>query len=168
MWSIPPPGLDEAEQMLDFDANQLGFTGKDDEAWLTMLLETSEKKIVHVLSMSSDGSYPTLSSWMTEKLDALPNNTQLTASYLQQAFHHARLIKTEQEISFIREACRITSGAHEIVMRELGKYAARREGKGKDAEAVGKRDGKEGLSEWEIESEGDAEAVFVAACRRAG
>jgi Xaa-Pro dipeptidase len=165
MWSVPPPDLVEAEQMFDFGAGRLGFTGKDDEAWLTSLLAKSGDKVIHVLSTDTEGGYPTPSPWISQKLQTLPLNTSLTATHLQKAFHHARLIKTAQEITYIREACRITSGAHEIVMRELGRYAARREAKGAE---VAKRDGKEGLGEWEIESEGDAEAVFVAACRRAG
>lgn len=165
MWSVPPPDIAEAGQMFDFDAGELGFTGKDDEAWLTALLEKSGDKVIHVLSTTSEGGYPTPSPWITQILQTIPPTIHLTASHLQKAFHHARLIKTAQEITYIREACRITSGAHEIVMRELGKFAARREAKGAE---VAKRDGKEGLAEWEIESEGDAEAVFVAACRRAG
>lgn len=150
--------------MFDFDARELGFTGKDDQAWFTTLLNRPGDKLVHVLSTSESG-YPVPSPWIIEKLASLSTSTNVTADYLQKAFHHARLIKTPQEISYIREACRITSGAHEIVMRELGKFAARREGK---AAQAGRRDGTEALSEWEIESEGDAEAVFVAACRRAG
>jgi Xaa-Pro dipeptidase len=165
MWSVPPPDLKEAERMFDFDATELGFTGKDDQAWFTALLNRPGDKLVHVLATASEGGYPVPSPWIIEKLASLSTSTNVTADHLQKAFHHARLIKTPQEISYIREACRITSGAHEIVMRELGKFAATREGK---AAQAGKRDGKEALSEWEIESEGDAEAVFVAACRRAG
>ncbi|KAJ9122333.1 hypothetical protein QFC22_001754 [Naganishia vaughanmartiniae] len=169
MWSIPPPNLQQAEQMYDFTVQELGFTGVDDVAWMdTLVVQDSTKEtLVHVLSAPTDVtylSYPTPPGWMLGKIASLPATTRVTSRYLQKAFHHARLVKTEQEISYIREACRITSGAHEIVMRELGKFAVGRETKSVRAE----RNGKEALNEWEIESEGDAEAVFVAACRRAG
>lgn len=80
------------------------------------------------------------------------------------------MIKTEYEIELIREANRISSGAHEVLMRELGRYAKRRA----DAGSTGsngkekERSGKEGITEWEVESEGDAEALFLASCRRMG
>lgn len=48
-------------------------------------------------------------------------------------------------------------------MRELGRFANDKAGID-----FKERSGRELLSEWKIESEGDAEAVFVAACRRAG
>jgi Xaa-Pro dipeptidase len=164
MWSVRPPNLDQAKDMFDFEATELGFTGADDEALWNSLVSGSEDKTVHVLSTGTDGTYPSFPEWIITALSE-SSNIQITAEYLQRAFHYARLIKTDEEISYIREACQITSGAHEVVMRELGKFAKRRQGEASD---VGRRDGKEGLSEWEIESEGDAEAVFVAACRRAG
>jgi Xaa-Pro dipeptidase len=169
MWSIPPPNLKQAEQMFDFTVAELGFTDVDDVAWMESLAAQNSTKetLLHVLSAPADAtylSYPTLPGWILNKIASLPRTIRVTSRFLQKAFHHARLIKTEQEISYIREACRITSGAHEVVMRELGKFATGRESKLVRAE----RNGKEVLSEWEIESEGDAEAVFVAACRRAG
>lgn len=163
MWSVPPPSLNQAKGMFDFEASELGFTGADDQALWNSLVSGSESKTVHVLSTGTDDTYPSFPEWMTTSLGK--SDIQVTSDHLQRAFHYARLIKTDEEISYIREACRITSGAHEVVMRELGKFAKRRQGEASD---VGRRDGKEGLSEWEIESEGDAEAVFVAACRRAG
>lgn len=165
MWSVPPPSLDQAKDMYDFDAGELGYTGTDDQAWWDSLVNGSEGKVVHVLSTVADGTHPSFAEWMTTAF-AKSSNIKITADHLQRAFHYARLIKTDQEISYIREACRITSGAHEVVMRELGKFASSRQEKA--SAGAGRRDGKEGLSEWEIESEGDAEAVFVAACRRAG
>ncbi|KAJ9100609.1 hypothetical protein QFC21_003653 [Naganishia friedmannii] len=169
MWSIPPPNMKQAEEMFDFAVQELGFTGVDDVAWMNALVaqDSTKETLLHVLSAPTDDtflSYPTPPGWMLKKLPSLPATTRITSQYLQKAFHHARLIKTEQEISYIREACRITSGAHEVVMRELGKFAVGRKSKSARAE----RNGKEALNEWEIESEGDAEAVFVAACRRAG
>lgn len=90
-----------------------------------------------------------------------------SAEYLLTALHVARLTKDEAEIELIREANRISSVAHELLMRELGKYSKRRSGvSGKGT--VWERSGKEAVAEWEMESEGDAEALFVAACKRSG
>lgn len=106
-----------------------------------------------------------------------PDANPFTAKYLLNALHTVRLVKSPVEIEHIREANRITSAAHEVVMRELGRFARRR---AETATTVGKngttagapsssgRKSVETLSEWEIESEADAEAVFVAACKRAG
>jgi Xaa-Pro dipeptidase len=51
-------------------------------------------------------------------------------------------------------------------MRELGRHASRR----KDGEGKGtkERTGTEAVGEWEVEAEGDAEALFVATCKRMG
>jgi Xaa-Pro dipeptidase len=84
-----------------------------------------------------------------------------SSEYLLTALHIARLTKTPFEVDLMREANRISSNAHEVLMRTLGKFAQARTGKGQ-------RTGKELLAEWEIEGEADAEAVFVAACRRQG
>jgi Xaa-Pro dipeptidase len=78
------------------------------------------------------------------------------------------MIKTEYEIELIREANRISSGAHEVLMRELGRYAKKRVAAEGGNIGEKERTGKEGIVEWEVESEGDAEALFVAACRRMG
>ncbi len=58
-------------------------------------------------------------------------------------------------------------------MRELGRFSRKRAGIIPSVEKDGgggekKRTGLEMIAEWEIESEADAEAVFVAVCRRAG
>lgn len=58
-------------------------------------------------------------------------------------------------------------------MRELGRFSRKRAGIISSVEKDGgggekKRTGLEMIAEWEIESEADAEAVFVAVCRRAG
>lgn len=65
----------------------------------------------------------------------------------------------------MEKACRVTSDAHEVVMRELGRFAG---GQGAASGKGGKRDGGMAVNEWEIEGEGDAEAIFVAVCRREG
>jgi Xaa-Pro dipeptidase len=85
---------------------------------------------------------------------------------LLRALHIARLTKDEHEIALIRKANQISSGAHEVLMRELGRHASRR----KDGEGKGtkERTGTEAVGEWEVEAEGDAEALFVATCKRMG
>ncbi|EMD35776.1 hypothetical protein CERSUDRAFT_53071, partial [Gelatoporia subvermispora B] len=75
------------------------------------------------------------------KFSALPltANARITEDYLLPALHRARLTKDAAEIELIRQANAISSRAHETVMRVLGQ--------GKEAEA---------------------EALFVASCRREG
>jgi Xaa-Pro dipeptidase len=169
LWSVPPPTLDIARDQFDFD--DIRHTPTTDESWLEEITGAS------VVSHTSE---ITLHTFSTEEYtypaapDAVKsvNLFRRSSEHLQRALHRARLTKTPKEIEYIREACRISSGAHEVVMRELGKFARRR-AVGADAKAAFEvggltRSGKEGLSEWEIESEGDAEAVFVACCRRSG
>ncbi|EPT00372.1 hypothetical protein FOMPIDRAFT_1122645, partial [Fomitopsis schrenkii] len=68
-----------------------------------------------------------------------PPQPPTTDAFLLPALHHARLLKDTDEIAEIRRANAISSRAHEVVMRVLGQ--------GKEAEA---------------------EALFVASCRREG
>ncbi|KAK0186968.1 metallopeptidase family M24-domain-containing protein [Armillaria mellea] len=63
----------------------------------------------------------------------------VTDAFLLSAIHQARLIKDEDEIAMIRHANHISSRAHEAVMRVLGSA-----------------------------KEAEAEAIFVASCRREG
>jgi Xaa-Pro dipeptidase len=174
LWSIPPPSLDVAAKQCGFERESMGYSGSDDESHFKGILENADKTtIVHVLSNKLlDPLYPHPSSWLTELWDSKNEYAPFfTSEYLLKGLHRARLVKTSQEIEYIREANRITSGAHEVVMRELGRFARRRDvntvGADGKVEAT-KRTGKEGLTEWEIESEADAEAVFVATCKRAG
>ncbi|KAF8515429.1 peptidase M24, structural domain-containing protein [Gautieria morchelliformis] len=75
-------------------------------------------------------------------------------AYLLHALHKAQLIKTPEEISLIRTANDISSRAHEVVMRLLGKGVRG---------LVHTEKGKAALSgEWLIQKEAEAEAVFVA------
>ena len=174
LWSIPPPSLDVAATRCGFSRTDMGYSGEEDEQYLKELLGNAEKTtLVHVLSTKPlDPLYPQFPSWLSEMFDSKDERAPFfTSEYLLRALHRARLIKTPQEIEYIREANRITSGAHEVVMRELGRFARRRDVNtvGPDGKvSVTKRTGKEGLAEWEIESEADAEAVFVATCKRAG
>ena len=83
---------------------------------------------------------------------------------LLSALHRARLIKIEYEITQIRKANEISSRAHEVVMRLLGR--AVRNAIVKEPGAGVERPLLPG--EWLIEKEAEAEAVFVASCRREG
>ena len=153
MWSVPPPTLEEARQRFDSDAF----------LYTSVLPDTLKAAGIHVLhTLPNTTDYPALPS---DALDTV--GIKATTDHLLQALQIARLTKDEAEIDLIREANRISSGAHETLMRELGRYAKRREMSLVDG-THRSRTGKEGIAEWEIESEGDAEAVFVAACRRAG
>jgi Xaa-Pro dipeptidase len=147
MWSVAPPTLEEARAKFDSDAIEY-----------TTDLETLVSKfsgIIHTLPATME--FPPLPSFVDKKTD----------EGLRTVLHIARMEKTDYEIELIREANRISSGAHEVLMRELGRYAKKRVDaaeSGKDKE----RTGREGITEWEVESEGDAEALFVASCRRMG
>ena len=143
-----------AEAEASFDSDAIRHTSALGET-----LKGSGVQLLHTLPMTT--MYPPLPQ------EVLGKNTvfESTTEHLLTALHIARLTKTEMEIELIREANRISSGAHETLMRELGWYAARRARGAMDKEA---RTGKESLGDWEVESEADAEAVFVAACRRVG
>lgn len=153
MWSVAPPTLEDSIKR--FDAGDYKATtdiGK-------ILSELPADVVVHTLPLTHE--FPPLPS----PVDELLQKSKHTSEYLRPALHIARLIKTEEEIDLIRKANAITSGAHEVLMRELGRFAARR---AKGTPSSKSRTGHEGLVEWEVESEQDAEALFVATCRRMG
>jgi Xaa-Pro dipeptidase len=150
MWSVAPPTLEEAKAKFDSDSIQY-----------TTELESKISNFKGRIHALPD----------TMEFPSLPSGSKISGEKvtdkLREALHIARMVKTDYEIELIREANRISSGAHEVLMRELGRYAKKRTeagGTGKNKE----RSGKEGITEWEVESEGDAEALFVASCRRMG
>jgi Xaa-Pro dipeptidase len=146
MWSVAPLTLEQAKEQLQSDdiSHTTGF-----EKALQGMGET----VIHTLPLTME--YPPLTAVKATE-----------TRYLLDALHVARLIKDDAEIDLIREANRISSGAHEVLMRELGRYAkGRQETKGG---RVRTRDGSVPVSQWEVESEMDAEALFVATCKRAG
>lgn len=157
MWSVAPPTLDEAKAK--FESDEITHT--------TDLAKHLSAVDGTLYTLPSTHEYPALPATAQDFLSKKQEGSYNTSS-LRRALHRARLVKTEYEIDLIREANRISSGAHEVLMRELGKYAKRRESAKEQAGGSRERSGKEGLTEWEVESEGDAEAVFVAACRRMG
>jgi Xaa-Pro dipeptidase len=147
MWSVAPPTLEESRAKFDSDSIQY-----------TTELETlvsGFKGTIHTLPPTME--FPSLPSYLKNQVE----------DGLRTALHIARMVKTDYEIELIREANRISSGAHEVLMRELGRYAKKRLD-ATDGQKEKERTGKEGIVEWEVESEGDAEALFVAACRRMG
>ncbi|WVW86918.1 hypothetical protein I302_108973 [Kwoniella bestiolae CBS 10118] len=157
MWSVPPPSLEQAEAL--FDSDKIQYTTSL-PAFLESAVQCAPNSEVILHTLPSTMEYPALPKIIEET-----QGPTRTAEYLLTALHIARLTKDSSEIELIRKANQISSGAHEVVMRELGKFARDREGS-KGKESI--RTGKEGLTQWEIESEGDAEAVFVASCRRMG
>ena len=145
MWSVAPPTLEESR--LAFDSDNVDYVD-------------SLKK---VLSEAILGGFTLYTLPNTMEYPALPDlggEYQRNDTVLLEAIHEARLTKDEHEIGLIREANRISSEAHEVLMRELGRFALKR--------GQFSRTGKEGPQQWEVESEGDAEALFVATCKRAG
>lgn len=154
MWSVAPPTLEDASAR--FDAGAIVST-TDLEARLAQLPEGTT---VHTLPVTHE--FPPLPS---SALDAIKKHKHCT-EHLRRAFHLARLTKTPEEVELIRKANAITSGAHEVLMRELGRYAAKRAKT--IAAGTKERTGYEGVAQWEVESEQDAEALFVATCRRMG
>lgn len=155
MWSIPPPSLADCAAAFSSHAfNPL-------PALLPTLSSLPPTTTLHTLPHSP--LFPALPT-------GLPEPLAVNADLLLPALHKARLIKDPFEVALMARAAALTSQAHECVMRALGRHAA-----GRGVAGRGGREGGEGergvggeVGEWEIEGEGDAEAVFVAACRRGG
>jgi Xaa-Pro dipeptidase len=149
MWSVAPPSLEEARSSFD----------SDEIAYCEELPKALSGFVVHILPNTTE--FPPFS----EEIGSLLKGLDSTDKYLYEALHIARITKDEYEIDLIREANRISSSAHEVLMRELGRYAS---GRSKASGGAKKRNEKEDVGQWEVESERDAEALFVATCRRAG
>ena len=166
MWSVAPPTLEESKELFDADiVSYLDQTLNSLEEAAKKATSSSKKLILHTLPNTLD--YPPLPSYVTSFIHQ--GKVERSTEYLLDALHLARLTKDECEIQLIREANRISSGAHEVLMRELGRFAEKRKaGKTEKEVNEAQRSGKEGPSQWEVESENDAEALFVATCKRAG
>ncbi|KAG8932912.1 hypothetical protein FRC02_000339 [Tulasnella sp. 418] len=155
MWSLPPPTLQEASDSHDvfrcLHTTQLIAT-------ISILLETHPTALIHTIPTSPQ--FPLLP---VEFVKTFGGNLNLTSVYLLPALHLARLIKTPYEIELIKKANAISSRAHEVIMRLLGKDANRtnQTARSGDGELVMP-------SDWRIEKEAEAEAAFVATCRREG
>lgn len=154
MWSPPPPTLDAA-RVSHPTIDTLGYTSTVVDV-LSGLLKSNPDAILHTLPDGPTSPFPRLHPFFSEP------SANYTAKYLLPGIHKARLIKTPFEIELIRKANAISSRAHEMIMRLLGKYA-------KEDILGGADEGKLVLpGEWRIEREAEGEAAFVASCRREG
>ncbi|KAG8821899.1 hypothetical protein FRC19_007036 [Serendipita sp. 401] len=155
LWSQPPPGLQEARAL--FDATDIGFS-KDFASTLQTVIKNHHQHVLHVLPSSQlFPKHPTgIASCVASATD----------KYLLSAIHQVRLIKDEYEISLIRKANEISSRAHEVVMRLLGLGVS--DGKHHANGAKSETTAPLMPHQWRISKEAEAEAVFVASCRREG
>lgn len=154
MWSPPPPSLDAAQKSHpSFSSIQYTELVED---FVDELLKRFPDAVLHTLPFDSSSPFPKLPSFFAQK------EGKYTSEFLLPALHKARLIKTPFEIELIRKANAISSRAHEVIMRLLGKHAK--------SDIIGDRDeGKLVMpGEWRIEREAEGEAAFVASCRREG
>lgn len=161
MWSVPPPSIEEASGTHEVD--RVDHPAALPDA-IKAAIKTLPGALFHTLPRNSP-LFPTLASDYTELiLTAGEDAGAVTDAYLLQALHQARLIKTGEEISLIKKANEISSRAHEVVMRVLGKAV-----KGGIIPSTGAGIDRPLLpGEWLIEKEAEAEAIFVASCRREG
>ncbi|KAG5340648.1 hypothetical protein C0989_000903 [Termitomyces sp. Mn162] len=158
MWSVPPPSLAVAAQ--SHDATRVDHPPTLQET-LTTLLTAHPGALVHTLPRNSP-LYPELPATYTSFALA-QDSVAVTDYYLLTALQNARLTKDAYEIELIRRANAISSRAHEVVMRVLGQ--AVKNGLRQGAAAA---DRPLLPGEWLIEKEAEAEAIFVASCRREG
>jgi Xaa-Pro dipeptidase len=136
-----------------FDASSIHHASSLTAA-LTALVGSLSPPLIHTLPPTAQ--FPTHTPAFAGLL------TSSSSAYLLPALHRARLIKDDAEVALIRTANAISSRAHETVMRVLG--AAVRSG----ARQAEKEDRSLLPGEWLIEKENEAEAIFVASCRREG
>lgn len=149
MWSVSPPSLEMAKNV--YDATTIQHTTDLPKA----LQSLPQGSVIHVLPTSS--LYPSIPSGIAEVLGTKkPSDTVLLP-----ALQEARITKTPEEIELIRKANAISSRAHECVMRTLGVAVQSKIDEGK-AGVV------KVPSQWMVKSEAEAEALFVASCRREG
>lgn len=159
MWSVPPPTLEVASKT--HDVSRVDHPDNLKKA-LKDLSDSPADSILHILPND-----PTLFPQLPPEFavfDASPSQVTTTDQYLLNALHQARLIKTPEELHLIKKANEISSRAHETVMRVLGAAVRGAITKGKGAGET-----RPLLpAEWLIEKEAEAEAIFVASCRREG
>ncbi|KZV65736.1 prolidase [Peniophora sp. CONT] len=161
MWSVPPPTLDAAKE--SHDVPSVAHVTDLPKA-LADALSNANGALVHVLPLQT-GKFPKISEDLITLSQSNPGSS-LTDAFLLSALGKARIIKDDEEIERIRIANAISSRAHETVMRVLGQGV-------RGLIVDGRKDGKGGErpllpGEWLIEKEAEAEAVFVASCRREG
>lgn len=159
MWSVPPPTIEEASQI--FDVTSIQYSSELQSA-IDSLLQSHPEAVFHTLPRYSP-LFPTLPEEYTTAIVASETHT-ITDAYLLSSIHTVRLVKDDIEITMLRRANDISSMAHETVMRVLGKAV-----QGKILQEKGAGIDRPLLpGEWLIEKEAEAEAIFVASCRREG
>ena len=158
MWSIPPPSIDEAST--SHNVSHVHYIAAlEDE--IATLVKAFPDALFHTLPRNSP-FFPNLSDDYSQIVLSAEGGA-VTDAYLLSALHLARLIKDEVEIALIRQANQISSRAHETVMRVLGKAV-----KGGIVPPAPGSTRPLLPGEWLIEQEAEAEAIFVASCRREG
>ena len=153
MWSLPPPTLQEAGGTHDVD--NVEFCPPDLGDAIDKVIKDLNGGLVHILPTDS-GLFPKLPPRSAAKEVALID------AYLLTAIQQTRLEKDAEEVELIKRANAISSRAHEVVMRVLGMAAKAK---------IGAQDALDRPllpGEWLIEKEAEAEALFVASCRREG
>ncbi|KAF7322945.1 Xaa-Pro dipeptidase [Mycena chlorophos] len=159
MWSVPPPSLEAANATHDVTRviNTESLTGA-----IETLVKSLPGALWHVLPRNSP-QFPALSEDYLKPILSAEDGA-VTDFYLLPALHRTRLIKDQDEVALIQHACDISSRAHETVMRVLGAAV-----KGAITHGAGAGVDRPLLpSEWLIQKEAEAEALFVASCRREG
>lgn len=161
MWSPPPPTVEVARETHQSD--NIAYSDELDTN-VAATVQSAGVSVVHILPQTV--LFPNIPATLLAALSTSVAGLTSPPSirYLLPALHAARLIKTPYEIELIREANAISSRAHEVIMRVLGKD---------QKEVGGKVSTKKATSavlpgQWRIEKEAEAEAVFVASCRREG
>lgn len=169
MWSPAPPTICEAREAYDVDdafhPEELSGHLKSlpAETVVHILPRTDEFPCVHK-SVASDSPILAALDELHKRGEKTDRRCTVTEEYLLTALHQTRLIKDAYEIALIRRANDISSRAHEVVMRVLGLAV-----QGKIKELDQPENGRPLLpGEWLIRTEAEAEAIFVASCRREG
>ncbi|GLB37136.1 putative aminopeptidase P, N-terminal domain [Lyophyllum shimeji] len=158
MWSVPPPSA--ATAAATHDVTRVDHPPAISET-LTTLLAALPGALVHTLPRASP-LFPAIpDEYLAPALTR--ESAAVTDLYLLPALHNARLLKDVHEIEAIRHANAISSRAHEVVMRVLGQAV---KGGLRSGASAGDRPFLPG--EWLIEKEAEAEAIFIASCRREG
>ncbi|KIK94612.1 hypothetical protein PAXRUDRAFT_827817 [Paxillus rubicundulus Ve08.2h10] len=153
LWSPAPPTLEEAREIYAID--EVDHLPKLEIA----LSQLPQGTTIHILP-EIDQFPNALSSAKGGLKVALQMAGSKTSDHLLSALHKTRLIKDAHEIAMIRKANDISSRAHEVVMRVLGMAVAGQIKKSSRGIAL--------PGQWLIEKEAEAEAIFVASCRREG
>ncbi|KAI0275799.1 Creatinase/aminopeptidase [Russula aff. rugulosa BPL654] len=162
MWTVPPPTIPEARET--YNVSNVLHTESFPSSFVSAL-NAAPDALVHTLPQISQ--FPALPP--TLFADASHSSSSSDA-YLLSALHRARLTKSDAEVQRVRRANEISSRAHEVVMRVLGagvRTASLPAAVSRDDD-MSPRHHSLLPGEWLIEREAEAEAIFVASCRREG